>query len=117
MGKGFMKEKIDVWRLDDVEGIEFRSGVGVKEPYPKHWHEEYQFCFIEEGGGELTYRGISHNTPQISLFIVHPGEVHSNSTDIGCSFRSIYVQPEVIKKTLSNSDGYNERHFHFFQIQ
>ncbi len=105
MGKKIKKEQIDVWRLDDIDGIEFRSGVAVKEPYPKHWHEEYQFCFIENGGGELTYRGASHNTPEISLFIVHPGEVHSNSTEIGCSFRSIYVQPEVIKNTLTDSEN------------
>lgn len=98
------KENISVWRLDDVKGIELRSGVAVTEPYPKHWHEEYQFCFIQDGGGELFYRGVNHDTPKISLFIVHPGEVHSNQSDIGCSFRSIYVQPEIIQNILSNSD-------------
>lgn len=105
MRKSLKKEKIDVWRLENFAGIEFRSGVAVKEPYPKHWHEEYQFCFIEKGGGELTYRGASHNTPKMSLFIVHPGEVHSNSTETKCSFRSIYVQPEVIKNTLADSNN------------
>lgn len=104
MGKK-TKSKIDVWREDDFGGIEFRSGIAVKEPYPKHWHEEYQFCFIEDGGGELSYRGVSHNTPKISLFIVHPGEVHSNSTETGCSFRSIYVQPDVIEAAIVDSDN------------
>jgi AraC-like DNA-binding protein len=113
MRRSVKKEQIDVWRLDDIEGIEFRSGIAVKEPYPKHWHEEYQLCFIQDGGGELTYRGNIHNTPKISLFIVHPGEVHSNSTDIGCSFRSIYVQPEVIQNTLSGSNNSKET-FPFF---
>ncbi len=97
-------EQIDVWRIDELEGIEFRSGVAVKEPYPKHWHEEYQLCFLGEGGGELTYRGTSHNTPKMSLFIVHPGEVHSNSTETGCSFRSIYVLPGVVQNVLNDSD-------------
>ena len=99
------KEDISVWRLGDVEGIELRKGNAVKAPYPKHWHEEYQFCFIEDGGGELFYKGVNHNTPQISLFIVHPGEVHSNQSDIGCSFRSTYIHPEIIKNTLVDSDG------------
>jgi AraC-like DNA-binding protein len=73
----------------------------VTEPYPRHWHEEYQFCFIQAGGGELFYRGIHHNTPATSLFIVHPGEVHANETEVGCSFRSIYVDPELILSMVS----------------
>jgi len=98
------KEDISVWWLEDIEGIELRKGTAVKEPYPKHWHEEYQFCLIEDGGGELVYRGTYHNTPKMSLFIVHPGEVHSNHSNIGCSFRSIYVQPEVILNTVLDPD-------------
>ena len=98
------KEDISVWWLEDIEGIELRKGTAVKEPYPKHWHEEYQFCLIEDGGGELVYRGAYHNTPKRSLFIVHPGEVHSNHSNIGCSFRSIYIRPEVILNTVLDPD-------------
>lgn len=99
------KEDISVWRLEDIEGVELRSGVAVKAPYPKHWHEEYQFCFITEGGGELIYRGASHETPKISLFVVHPGEVHANRSETGCSFRSIYIKPQIVKDALASSDG------------
>ncbi|HEX6190450.1 MAG TPA: AraC family transcriptional regulator [Pyrinomonadaceae bacterium] len=94
------REHITVWRPADFSGIEMRSGISVAEPYPRHWHEEYQFCFIQAGGGELFYRGAAHATPRESLFIVHPGEVHSNQTDVGCSFHSIYVHPELIRRLL-----------------
>lgn len=104
MGKG-LKEEINVWRLDDIAGLELRSGVAVSEPYPRHWHEEYQFCLIQAGGGELYYRGSSHDTPSASLFIVHPGEVHSNRTETGCSFRSIYIEPELIRDIISDAAG------------
>ncbi len=99
------QEQISVWRPNDVPGVELRSGVSVKEPYPRHWHEEYQFCLIQAGGGELVYRGTCHDTPQISLFIVHPGEVHSNHTETGCSFRSMYVDPEFIRSAVSEVAG------------
>ncbi|MCM3870794.1 MAG: AraC family transcriptional regulator, partial [Pyrinomonadaceae bacterium] len=102
------RESIAHWRLDDLAGIELRSGNSVTAPYPRHWHEEYQFCFIQTGGGELFYRGIHHNTPATSLFIVHPGEVHSNETKVGCSFRSIYVDPELIRRTVSTINGREE---------
>ena len=98
-------EQIAVWRPRDVPGIELRSGVAVKEPYPRHWHEEYQFCLIQAGGGNLVYRGTRHDTPQTSLFIVHPGEVHSNHTETGCSFRSMYVDPELIRQSAGEVAG------------
>lgn len=102
------QEQISVWRPADFGGVEVRSGVAVKEPYPRHWHEEYQFCFIQDGGGELIYRGMAHSTPANSLFIVHPGEVHSNQTETGCSFRSLYVEPVFIKQTTAGMTSYTE---------
>ena len=105
MSKATKKEQISVWRPSDVSGIELRSGTAVKEPYPRHWHEEYQFCFIQSGGGELFYRGTHYDTPRTSLFIVHPGEVHSNQTETGCSFRSMYVDSELISQTIAGATG------------
>ncbi len=105
MAKRNKKEQISVWRPSDVPGIELRSGTAVKEPYPRHWHEEYQFCFIQAGGGELFYRGAHHDTPRTSLFIVHPGEVHSNQTETGCSFRSMYVDSDLISQTIAEATG------------
>lgn len=96
------------WRLNNFAGIELRSGVAVTEPYPRHWHEEYQFCFIEAGGGELFYRGIHYDTPATSLFIVHPGEVHSNETRVGCSFRSIYIDPKLVRRMVANISGQDQ---------
>lgn len=113
MARSETQEQISVWRLDNMAGIELRSGVAVKQPYPRHWHEEYQFCFIQAGGGELFYRGVKHDTPSTSLFIVHPGEVHSNQTDTGCSFRSIYVAPELIRRTIAGITG-REQSLPFF---
>jgi AraC-like DNA-binding protein len=113
MRKGDKREQITVWRLDDLAGIELRSGIAVTEPYPRHWHEEYQFCSIQAGGGELFYRGVHHETPPTSLFVVHPGEVHSNQTEIGCSFRSIYMAPELIHRAISSVIG-REQNLPFF---
>lgn len=73
MSRSPKQERINVWRPDDVAGVEVRSGLAVREPYPRHWHEEYQFCLIQAGGGELFYRGSHHDTPRTSIFVVHPG--------------------------------------------
>jgi AraC-like DNA-binding protein len=105
MGKCVKRERIDVWRPSDLAGVELRRGVAVAEPYPRHWHEEYQLCLVHAGGGELFYRGERHATPAASLFVVHPGEVHANQTETGCSFRSMYVAPEFLRAAAAAVAG------------
>jgi AraC-like DNA-binding protein len=94
-----LNEQISVWRLADFPGLELRRGIAVSQPYPKHWHEEFHFCLIQAGGrGSLHYRGARHITPAGSLFIVHPGEVHSNEPEQNstCTFRNLYVAPDLV---------------------
>lgn len=64
-------------------------------------------CLIENGTGDLTYRGDSHLTPPASLFIVHPGEIHSNRSfhTSGCSYRTILVEPDVVRRTATEIFG------------
>ncbi|HXG68021.1 MAG TPA: AraC family transcriptional regulator, partial [Blastocatellia bacterium] len=99
-----MPASIKVWRPADLADVELRRGAAVTEPYPRHWHEEYQLCLVQDGGGELAYRGRHHATPNDSLFIVHPGEVHANHTDssAGCYFRSLYIPPDAFRQLAAD---------------
>lgn len=101
------RESISVWRPADVCGVELHRGVGVSRVVARHWHEEYQLCLIEEGAGELAYRGVRHATPAASLFVVHPGEIHSNRADDGrgCSYRSLFVEPGVMRRAAEEVSG------------
>jgi AraC-like DNA-binding protein len=93
------RELIEVWRPDNLQ-IELRRGFGVATPVPRHWHEEYQFCFIQSGPGEINYRGSNLPTPPTSLFMVHPGEVHSNRPyeQAGCSYRTLFIGAELMRR-------------------
>lgn len=99
------REEIKVWRLAEFAHLEMRRGTSVAAPYPKHWHEEYQVCLIENGGGELLYGGVAYPTPSGSLFVLAPGETHANRTDdkCGCSFRSLYLSPEWMRGALDEA--------------
>jgi AraC-like DNA-binding protein len=94
---------IRVWRPLDVAGVELRQGLCVQEPVQRHWHDEYQLCLVEAGGGELRHGGVSHPTPPGSLFVVAPGDVHSNESRVadGCSFRSLYLPAELLKQAAA----------------
>ena len=108
-----MLEKIEVWRPSGLDELELRRGWSVREPYPRHWHEEYQLCLILDGGGELAYRGSSHATPAASIFIIHPGEVHENQTRTGCSFRSLYASTYFIRR-IATETAARPQHLPFF---
>ena len=98
---------IKVWRPSDLTQLELQRGFSVNRPVPRHWHEEYQFCLVEAGSGDLTYRGKDFLTPAASLFVVHPGEVHSNRAfdGNGCSFRTIFLRPEVMEVAAAELQG------------
>lgn len=98
---------IEVWRPPDLTRLELRRGYGASRPVPRHWHEEYQFCLIQSGPGDLYYRGSRLPTPPASLFMVHPGEVHANRAHdaSGCNYRTIFVDAELMKEAASEIYG------------
>jgi AraC-like DNA-binding protein len=103
-------DHIKVWRPAGFEGIELQRGVKVTRRVPPHWHDEYQLCLVHDGAGELFYRGVHHANPPWSLFVVHPGEVHSNRAiaERGCDFRTINAAPELLKQAARHIDPRRE---------
>jgi AraC-like DNA-binding protein len=57
---------------------------------------------VERGAGELFYRGAFHPNPGWSLFIVHPGEAHSNRATVaeGCTYRVVNADPELLRRAF-----------------
>lgn len=110
------RELIEVWRPADLLQLELRRGFSMSRPVPRHWHEEYQFCLIQSGSGELIYRGHGLETPPASLFIVHPGEVHSNRAfdQSGCSYRTIFMDVELVRRAATEILG-KEQPLPFFK--
>jgi AraC-like DNA-binding protein len=106
---------IKVWRAQDFPQLELRQGFAVARPVPRHWHDEYQLCLIQSGSGELKYRGHSFTTPPAGLFIVHPGEVHSNRAydSTGCSYSDLFIGTEMMRRAAAQVQG-KERGLPFF---
>lgn len=101
------RDCIEVWRPHDLAELELRRGFSVARPVPRHWHEEYQLCLIQSGPSELNYRGNSYPTPPASLFMVYPGEVHSNRVydGAGCSYRTLFIDAELMRRAATDVYG------------
>jgi AraC-like DNA-binding protein len=102
-----LREQINIWRTPGPEPVELHRGNGVARLVPRHWHEEFQLCLVERGAGELFSRGTHHATPAGSLFVVHPGEVHSNRVTVsgGCDYRSLNAPGELLRRAASQIAG------------
>lgn len=63
----------------------------------------------------MKYRGHSFTTPPAGLFIIHPGEVHSNRAhgSKGCSYRDLFVGTELMRRAAVQVQG-KERGLPFF---
>lgn len=106
MNSAPQNEIIKAWRPTDLSGLELRRGIAVKTPVPRHWHDEYQFCLVEAGGGELRYRGRDLLNPPQSLFIIQPGEVHSNwAFEFGCTYRMNFMDADLVRRAAAEVIG------------
>jgi len=89
----------------DPEPIEIHRGFSVTHSHPRHWHDEYLICAITGGGGYTEYRGNAYFTPPGSLFILPPGEIHSNyATKDGCSYANVYLSAARVESTGSSGN-------------
>lgn len=107
MGWNHTSEAIEVRLSHYVPGVELRIGSRVARTIPRHWHEEYQFCLMQFGSGELTYRTTNFLTPIASLFMVHPGEVHANRccNPLGVNYRNLFVDVELMSRLATEVVG------------
>ncbi len=90
------------------EPIEIHHGVGVTHAHPRHWHDEYLICAITGGGGYTEHGGSACFTPPGSLFLLPPGEVHSNyACDEGCSYSNIYLPAHRLERVIAHISRYH----------
>jgi len=107
---GRIPGSIEIYRPLHAADIEMRVGTNITAAYPRHWHEELQLCGVTIGAGCLEYGRNSYSTPRDSLFLVPPGQVHSNRTPSeAVSFQSIYIPASRLRWAAAELVGSNDR--------
>lgn len=89
-----MKKKLNV--LDSLEVLSFDNH---RTEYPIHYHETYCISLIQKG----VFGENDLIAPKGSIVISHPYEIHHNKLieNIGFSFTTFYVSPDVINSISS----------------
>jgi AraC-like DNA-binding protein len=99
---------VDRWRVAGLETMELLRGDGVKQEYPRHWHEEIYLCVTLGGTSYLDCRGTSLVARRGTMAIVAPGDIHANRK-IGCSFRCMLMEFSALRNSV---EQFVERNFH-----
>jgi len=72
--------------------VELLQAAYVQHAYPRHSHDYYVICLIEQGLQSFTHKGAKHFTPPGGVILINPGEVHTGEAahPQGFQMRSIY---------------------------
>lgn len=102
-----MTSSVKLWRLPQHAQVEFIRAVGITQPLPKQFHEEFVIGTVEHGTHEVVYRGTTYTTAPGSLILAQPGETTECGPTIGegRTFRAMHLPPSLLQDvatTLAN---------------
>ena len=84
-------------------GLSSLDAVYVDFAYPRHSHEHYVICLIEQGVQSFTHKGTKFITPPSGLILINPDVVHTGeaATPQGFHLRAIYPTIAHMKTAVS----------------
>ncbi|MCB9006400.1 MAG: AraC family transcriptional regulator [Ardenticatenaceae bacterium] len=76
--------------------------------YPRHGHDHYVICLIEQGVQSFTHKGTKYITPPSGLILINPGIVHTGepATEDGFQMRSIYPTVAHLQTAVHQITGH-----------
>jgi AraC-like DNA-binding protein len=72
--------------------VELLQASHVRHAYPRHFHEYYVICVIEQGFQSFTHQDARHFTPPGGVILINPGAVHTGEAadERGFQMRCFY---------------------------
>ncbi|MEM7333361.1 MAG: AraC family transcriptional regulator [Chloroflexota bacterium] len=109
------KDTTQFWRHDAL-GLDLMQAYFVNHAYPRHSHDHYVICMIEQGVQSFTLKGTKYYTPPSGLIFINPGVIHTGepATENGFVLRSIYPSVELMQTAVYRLTGH-QNHLPFFR--
>jgi AraC-like DNA-binding protein len=100
--------------LTSYGSVELIHSGMIRHHFPRHFHENFPFGVIEEGGLGFQYRGKQEAAWKGSINLANPGEVHDGFpiSDQGWQYRMFYVDCNFIREIAGQ--GHNNEVFPWF---
>lgn len=88
----------------------------VQHAYPRHSHDYYVICVIEQGRQSFTHKGTKYFTPAGGVILINPGAVHTGeAADAqGFEMRSLYPTTHHMQRAVLELTG-REQALPFFK--
>jgi AraC-like DNA-binding protein len=85
------QEWSQIWHNAQVE-INLLQAFYVHHAYPRHSHDYYVVCLIEQGRQSFTHEGFKYGTPPGGVILINPEAVHTGEAadPQGFQMRSLY---------------------------
>lgn len=91
----------------------------VRHVYPRHSHDYYVLCVIEEGVQSFSHKGTKHITCPGGVILINPGAVHTGEAadENGFRMRSIYPTTAHMQRALFELTGREQGLPFFGEVQ
>lgn len=82
----------------------------VQHAYPRHSHDYYVVCVIEQGLQSFTHNGKKHYTPRGGVILINPGMVHTGepADRKGFLMRSLYPGVQHLERAVFELTGHHQ---------
>lgn len=93
-------------RLEVFDNLELFSSENENDYFPFHFHDYFCVSLITKGTERLTNTERDFYIPSGNIGITQANEVHQNTSfdDNGYSYKTIYVNPDVLRYFNNNKD-------------
>jgi AraC-like DNA-binding protein len=85
------QEWSQIWHNTQLD-VDLLQASYVRHAYPRHFHEYYVICVIEQGFQSFTHKNAKYFTPPGGVILINPAAVHTGEAADGKGFqmRSLY---------------------------
>jgi len=96
---------------NDNLNVDLLHAFYIEHAYPRHSHDYYVICVIEQGLQSFWHNGKKHITPPGGVILINPGDVHTGEAvdNLGFKMRSIYPTLTHMQTLTSELTGHPQK--------
>ena len=88
------QEWSQIWHNPQLD-VELLQASYIRHAYPRHFHEYYVICVIEQGFQSFTHQNVKYFTPPGGVILINPGAVHTGEAADTQGFQMRCLYPTV----------------------